>query len=75
MLDGRARGIHVKIIVAFPVPGRSDRSGAKASAAVWAHIVEDVLDAWPAECAFKRTNHRSRGIGWKCRVAILAIGS
>jgi hypothetical protein len=75
MLDGHARGIDVNIIVTFPVPGRSDWPRAKTSAAVWAHIIKDVLDAGPAKCAFKRANHSDCRIGRKRRVTILACRS
>jgi hypothetical protein len=53
VLDDPARGIHGKIIVALPVPGRPDGSCGKTSAAVWADIFEDILDAMPAKSAFK----------------------
>ena len=75
MPNGRARGIDNKIIVTFPVPGWADWAGTKSSAAIRAHVVQDVLDAGSAECAFKRANHRRRGPGWKRHIAILASRS
>ena len=75
MLDCCACRIRAEIVTAFPVVLRSDRSGTKASAAIRADIVEDVFDARGTESAFKRANHRVRGIWRKRSVAILASRS
>jgi hypothetical protein len=49
MLDLRSRGIRTKVVVAFPVLRRPDRSGQEAPAAVRANVLTDVIDARGAE--------------------------
>ena len=75
MLDGCACGIRAEIVAPFPAVARPDRPGTKISAAIRADIVQDVFDAGPAEGAFKRANHRARGIWRKRRVAVFASRS
>ena len=60
------------MIAAFPVASRSDRPRAKATAAIRTHVFQNVFDAGAAEGAFKRADHRVRGIGRKSCVAVLA---
>ena len=73
--DSPAGRIHPQIIAAFPVDVRTDRPGTKTAAAIWADILQDVFNASTAERAFKRANHRVRGIRRKRRVAVLASRS
>ena len=75
MPHGRACRICFEIVAGFPVVPRSDRPGTKTSAAIRADIVQEVGDAGTAEGAFKRANHRVRGIWRKRRVAVLASRS
>ena len=60
ILDCRTGRICLKIVTAFPVVLRSDRSGTKPSATIRADIVQDLLDTGTAESAFKRANQRLR---------------
>ena len=75
MLDGCAGRIRAEIVATFPILARPDRPGTKTTAAIRADVVQDVLDAGTAEGAFKRTDHRVRGIWRKRCVAVLASGS
>src|SRR5580765_2336381 len=75
MLDGCAGRIGAEIVAVFPVGLWPDGPRTKASAAIRADIVQDVLDAGTAKGAFKRANHRLRGIRRKSRAAVLASGS
>jgi len=72
--DGCARWIYAEIIAALPVASRSDWPGAKAAPAIRADVFQNAFGAGPAEGAFKRADHRVRGIGWKTCVAVLASG-
>ena len=75
MLDGGACGICAKIVGAFPIGFWADGPVRKTTAAIRTDIVQDVLDAGPAKCAFKRANHRVRRTGRKRCIAVLAIRS
>ena len=72
MLDGCAGRIRAEIVATFPILARPDRPGTKTTAAIRADVVQDGLDAGTAEGAFKRADHRVRGIGRKRRFAVLA---
>jgi hypothetical protein len=68
MLDLCARGILTKVVVAFPVRRRPDRSGHEAPTAVRADVVKDVIDTRGAERAligadacFKRIGRQRLG--------------
>lgn len=75
MPDLRACGICTEIVAPFPIVLRTDGPRTKTAAAVRTNIGQDVLDARTTEGAFKRADHRVRGIGRKRRVAVLAGGS
>lgn len=61
-------------VAVHPVVLRANRSGTKSAAAIRTDVVQSVLDTRTAESAFKRANHRVRGIWRKRRVAVLAGG-
>ena len=75
MSDNCARGIRAERIITVPVVLRPDWPGTKTAAAIRADIAQDVFDAGTAEGAFKRADHRFRGIRRKHRVAVLASRS
>ena len=62
-------------VAGFPVELWPDGPRTKVTAAMWTNIVEDVFDAGTTEGAFKRADHRVRGIWRKLRVTVLASGS
>ncbi len=54
---------------------RSDRSLAKSTAAVWAHVVKDMLYAVSTECTFVSANTGLGRLGRQVLVAVLAVWS
>ena len=72
MLHGCAGRIRAEIVAVFPVMLRADGTGTKTAGAIRTDIVQNVFHAGPAEGAFKRTDHRVRGIRRQRRVAVLA---
>jgi hypothetical protein len=70
MFDFDTRGILTKVVVAFPIPRRSDRSGHKTPAAIWADVLKDFLDARGAERALIGANARFKRIRKQRLVAI-----
>ena len=72
LFDSCACRIHAEIVAAFPVILRPDGPGTKTAAAIRTDIVQDTFDARAAEGAFKRANHRVRGVWRKRRVAVFA---
>ena len=75
MPDLCACRISAEIVAAFPIVLRTDGPGTKAAAAIRTDIGQDILDAETTEGAFKRADHRVRGIWRKRRVTVLASGS
>jgi hypothetical protein len=71
MLNLGTRRILAEVIVALPVPRRPDRSGRKATAAVRADVLKDVIDARGAERALIGANARFKRIGRQRLVAVL----
>jgi len=75
MFDGRAGRICAEIVAAFPVVLWPYGPGTKTAATIRADIVQNLFDTGTAERAFKRANHRVRGIRRQRHVTVLACGS
>jgi hypothetical protein len=71
MFDLGTRGILAKVVVAFPVLRRPDRSGHEAPAAVRADVLKDVINARSAERALIGADACFKRIGRQRFVAIL----
>jgi hypothetical protein len=67
--------IRAEIVAVFPVVLWPDGPGTKASTTIRADILQDRFDARTTERAFKRADHRVRGIWWKGDIAALASRS
>ena len=75
MFRAAARREGTEVIAVSPIARGSNRSGGKASATIWAHIVQHLIDAGCAKCAFKRTDARFGRIRRKWSGAVLANGT
>ena len=75
MPDSGVGRIRAEIVAVFPIKLRPDGPGTKTAAAIRTDIAQDVFGTRTTEGAFKRANHRVRGIGRQRRVAILASRS
>ena len=73
MLRGLAGREVSEIISISPIMTRPNGSRAKSAAAVRAHIPKDRFHAMPAECAFKRANHRDACLRGKRRLTVFAV--
>jgi len=72
VLDLGTRRVLTKEVVTFPVLRWPDWSGYKSPAAVRADVLQDVIDARGAECAFVGANARFKRVGRQRLVAVLA---
>lgn len=70
--DSCARRILAEVIVTLPIQRWSDRPRGESSAAVGAHVAEDVIHARCAERAFIRADTSVDGFRWKRCVAVFA---
>src|SRR6266480_3820440 len=70
-----ACGVFAKKIIAFPILRRSDGPWNKATAAVRAHVFQDLFDARRAKCALVAADTRFKRIGRQVLVAVLACRS
>jgi hypothetical protein len=75
MLDLGARGILTKIVVAFPVVRRSNRSGHESPTAVRADVLKDAIDTRGAERALVAADACFKRIGRQHLVAVLTARS
>ena len=58
VLDLSARRILAKVVIAFPIPRRSDRSGNKATSAIRTDVAQNVIDTRSAKRALVGTDAR-----------------
>ena len=72
VLDLGARRVLAEVVVTLPVPGRSDWSGNKATAAIWTDVVQNAIDTRGAEGTFVGADACFKGVGWQRFVAVLA---
>lgn len=56
VLDLSACRVLAEEVVAFPILRRSDGSGYKATAAIWADVIQNPIDTSGAECTFIGTD-------------------
>jgi hypothetical protein len=75
MLDLGTRRVLTKEVVTFPVPRWSDGSGNESAAAVWANVLQDVIDTRGAKRALIGANARLKRVRGQCLVAVLTGGS
>jgi hypothetical protein len=71
MLCMKTSRVLTEEVVALPVPGRSDRPGNKSTAAIRAHVVQEVIHARGAERALIGADARFKRVGWQRLIAIL----
>ena len=75
VLDLGTRRVLTQEVVTFPVSRRSDGSGNESAAAVWAHVLQDVIDTRGAKRALIGANARLERVRRQCLVAVLTGGS
>ena len=75
VLNLGTRWILAKEVVAFPILGRSDRSGYKTPTAVRADVSQNPIDTGRTKRAFISANARFKRVRRQCIIAVLARGS
>jgi hypothetical protein len=67
--------IRSKIIIAFPISGRTDGALRKATATVWANVLEHAVDTVRAERAFITADTGVQGVRRQSLIAVFTGGS
>lgn len=75
MFGLRTRRILAKKIFAFPILPRPHRPRDKPAAAIGTHVMQHMLNAVRAECAFKAAYHRLGGIRRKQLITVFTGGA